>query len=125
MLTLSYGYKLPQTNDKGPTVFPALENNIQQLNDHNHDGANSAQLTTQSLISQTQTILAANWVSLGNGNYHQNVNLLAGYNYDLSTLSFRSPTGEYLYPSVTKVSTTVFDVTTNDPSIGMTILYGV
>ena len=69
-------------------VFPALEADIQQLNDHNHDGANSAKLTSASLVSVPQTILAANWVSLGGGNYHQQVNMLPGYDYDQVTVSF-------------------------------------
>lgn len=125
MQTLTYGLQKPDTLDKGPVVFPAMEANIQQLDSHDHDGANSKKLTSQSISSVPQTILAADWVALPGGNYHQNVNLLPGYDYDAVTLSFRSPTGEYLYPSVTKVSPTVFDVTTNDASIGMTILYGV
>lgn len=125
MLTLTYGYKKPETNDKGPIVFPALEQNIQQLNDHNHDGANSRKLTSASIDSIPQIILAANWVSLGGGNYHQQVPLLPGYDYDLVTLSFREPvTGAYLYPSILKVSASVADIFSNDPS-NMILIYGV
>lgn len=125
MQTLTYGYKKPDTNDKGPVVFPAMEANIQQVNDHNHDGANSRKLTSASIDSIPQSVLAANWVSLGGGNYHQQVNLLPGYDYDLVTLSFRDPTtGAYLYPSVLKVSDLIIDIFSNDPS-DMTIIYGV
>ncbi len=125
MQTLSYGYKKPDTNDTGPVVFPAMEDNIDQLNDHDHDGANSAKLTTASLEVVTQTALAANWVSLGGGNFHQQVTLLPGYDFDLVSLSFRDPvTGAYLYPSVLKVSDTVVDIFCNDAS-DMTIIYGV
>lgn len=125
MQTLTYGYKKPETNDKGPVVFPALETNIQQINDHNHDGANSKKLTAASIDSVPQTVLAANWVDLGGGNYHQQVNLLPGYDYDLVTLSFRDPlTGAYLYPSVLKVSASIMNIFTNDPS-DMTLIYGV
>lgn len=125
MQTLSYGYKKPETNDKGPVVFPAMEDNIDQLNDHDHDGANSAKLTTKSLTVVTQTILAAGWVSLGGGNFSQQVTLLPGYDFDQITLSFRSPVnGAYLYPSVVKVSSTVVEVFCNDAS-NMTMVYGV
>lgn len=125
MLTLSYGYKKPQTNDKGPIVFPALEANIQQINDHNHDGANSTKLTSSSLEAVTQAILAGDWVSLGGGNYHQQVTMLPGYDYDKTVLSFRDPAdGAYLYLSIVKVSSTVINVFSNNAA-DMSIIYGV
>lgn len=124
MITLTYGYKKPETNDKGPIIFPAMEANIQQLNDHNHDGANSKKLTSASIDSVPQTVLAAGWVSLGGGNYSQQVNLLPGYQYDLVSLNFRLLTGEYVYPSIQKVSQSIITLFTNDPS-DMVLVYGV
>jgi hypothetical protein len=53
MLTLSYGFKKPQVPDQGGVVFPALEANWQQVNDHNHDGVNSALIAGLSLPTQT------------------------------------------------------------------------
>ena len=50
MQTLTYGFKKPQVTDKGPVVFPALEANWQQVNDHNHDGANSALISPNSIL---------------------------------------------------------------------------
>jgi hypothetical protein len=44
MITLSYGFKKPELKDLGPVVFPALEDNWQQVNDHDHDGLNSAKI---------------------------------------------------------------------------------
>lgn len=125
MITLTYGLKKPETNDKGPVVFPALEDNIDQLDGHNHDGSNSSKLTAASLTVVTQTLLAANWVSLGGGNYHQQASMNPGFDYDTTSLSFRNPAGDYLYPSVTKISSTIFDVTTNDASSNMVVVYGV
>lgn len=125
MQTLSYGYKKPETNDKGPVVFPALEDDIQQLNDHDHDGSNSKKLTSQSIASLSQTILAANWISDGGGNYHQIVAMLPGYDYDTVTMSFRDPDGTYIYPSVTKIDGATLRVDSNDASSDMVITYGV
>lgn len=125
MVTLSYGYKKPETNDKGPVVFPALEGNIQQLNDHTHNGSNSSLLTAQSFVAETQTLLLADWVLVGGGTYHQVKTMLAGYTYDLSSLTFRDPDGTYVYPTVIKISNTQFDVYTNDATIDMIALYGV
>ena len=41
MIVLSNGYKLPETGDFGDVWFPALEDNIQRINTHNHDGTDS------------------------------------------------------------------------------------
>lgn len=124
MLTLTYGLKLPQTNDKGPIVFPALEGNITQLDGHNHDGANSALLSAASIIAGTQTLLAVNWVSLGAGMYRQLVTVLAGYNYDTVSISFRLADGSYVYPSVERVNPTSYYVYTNDNTVAYTAVYG-
>lgn len=124
MLTLTYGFKLPQTNDKGPIVFPALEGNIQQLNDHDHDGANSSKLTAKSIEGDTQTLLAVNWVAQGNGEYRQLVTIPAGYDYDKVQIGFRLPSGNYVLPTVERVSTTQFYVYTNDSSLNYTAVYG-
>ena len=124
MLTLSYGYKKPQTNDKGPVVFPALEANIQQLNDHNHDGANSAPISALAITRPTQSILSANWVATSGGEYRQAVTLLAGFNFDTVTLSFRLPSGDYVQPTVEKISSSQFYVYTNDSTLTYTAVYG-
>jgi hypothetical protein len=122
--TLTYGLKKPDTNDKGPVVFPALEANIVQIDAHNHDGATSKKLTTSAIDAVAQTILAANWVSLGGGNYHQQVTMLPGYDYDLTVISFRTTAGEYVHPGVKKVSSSVLDVYSNDAS-DLILMYGV
>ena len=124
MLTLTYGYKKPQTNDKGPVVFPALEGNIQQLNDHDHDGANSKKLTAASVEAEPQTILAASWVAIADGQYRQLVTTLAGYDFDKVTINFRTPNGDYIYPTVERVTAFSFYVYTNDNTIAYTAIYG-
>lgn len=65
MLTLSFGYKLPETGDKGDVFFPALEDNIVRLNGHDHDGVNSSVLPSTSFAPTVITLLAANWVASG------------------------------------------------------------
>lgn len=124
MLTLTYGFKKPQTSDKGPVVFPAMEGNIQQLNDHNHDGANSAQLAGNAISAASQTILSGSWVSIADGQYRQLVTCLAGYNFDTITINFRNPNGDYIYPTIERVSATQYYVYTNDNTINYTAVYG-
>jgi hypothetical protein len=125
MLTLSYGYKKPQAGDKGTPLFQALEENIQRVNDHNHDGVNSPALTAQSLQGIPQSILAANWVAFGpTGHYRQLVTMFAGFNFDTCYTSFRKTTGEMIYPTVERFSATQFYVYTTDPTLDFVAVYG-
>lgn len=124
MITLTYGYKLPETNDRGPTVFPALEDNIQQVNDHNHDGANSAKLSAGSIEGVAQNVLAAGWVSQPEGLYRQVVTMPGAFDYDKVSITVRLSTGEYVVPTIEKISTTQFYVYTNDNTVSYVVLLG-
>lgn len=114
MQTLTYGYLLPESPDTGDKVFPALQQDIQQLNDHDHDGVNSAPLAFQSA-----QVLAASWVAapIGGGLYRQLVTVPDGLQYDDVDLWFRLSSGEFVYPSVERNNNTSFYVYTNDNSL--------
>lgn len=114
MQTLSHGYKLPQNTDTGDVVFPAMEENIRRLNDHNHDPSNSAPLA-----SIPQEILAANWAPapIGGGLYRQLVTMPAPFTYDVADIWFKFSSGEIVYPSVERVSSNSFYVYTNDNTL--------
>jgi hypothetical protein len=124
MQALSYGFKLPETNDKGPVVFPAIEDNIQQLNNHNHDGANSAPLGPNAVKAVQATLLSASWVATSLGNYRQLVTMPSGLNFDEVCVNVRLPSGHYIYATIEKVSSTTFYVYTNDNSINFVVTYG-
>jgi hypothetical protein len=122
--TLSYGYKLPTTGDRGPVVFPDLEDNIQQLNDHNHNGTNSSLISSASITAVTQTLLAGSWVLVADGIYKQTVTIPGTLQYDNTHISFtHATTGHLLYLSVEKVSATQFDVFINDNTAGLKVRY--
>lgn len=65
MIILSNGYKLPETGDFGSIWFPAIEDNIQRLNDHNHDGTNSAKLPSSSIQNTTIAVIPGDFVDQG------------------------------------------------------------
>ena len=123
MLTLSYGYKKPQSNDKGPVVFPALEDNIDQLNSHNHNGTNSAPLAPSAILAVSQTILAANWVLVANGLYKQTVTASAGIDLDNTQIQFRLSDDSIFYPTVKPLSATQYEIFINDASEQVTAIY--
>ena len=124
MLTLSFGYKKPETNDIGPIVFPALEGNIQQLNDHTHNGSDSAPLNSGSITPLFATILSGAWaVVAGTGLYKQTITLPAALAYDSTGFDCRLDDGTLVYPTVLKVSASQYDIFLNDNTVGMTVLY--
>lgn len=114
MQTLSYGYKLAKNPDQGDLFFPAMEFNIQRLNDHNHDGSNSAPLA-----SQQQGISAGSWTAapIGGGLYQQDVTMPANLSYDSCDIWFKLSTGEIVYPSVERLSSSSYRVYTNDNTL--------
>lgn len=126
MLTLSYGFKKPQSGDSGSVWFPALEGNFQQLNDHTHDGSNSAKLTTASVSPTTQSIASGSWVATAGGTYRQSVTLPGGLQYDeVSIITRDSATGNLLYLTIEKIDATHYYVYINDNSLTLTAQYGI
>jgi hypothetical protein len=124
MLTLSYGFKRPQTGDKGSAFFPALEDDIQQLNDHEHDGTDSARLTTASVEALTTAILAAGWVAQGGGLYAQDVNLPGSLLYDEIHITFKQTSnGNQLALGVDKVDGNTYTVYCTDNTLNVTAVY--
>lgn len=127
MLTLSYGYLKPQTGDKGSIFWPALESDIQQLNDHIHDGITSAKLTSQSIVGVGDTIVAADWVLTSGGTYRQLVTTPPSITVDDYGKSFTIASGPSLGHvvnlSTEKVSPTTYYVYINDNTVDVDILY--
>lgn len=120
MITLSKGFKKPQNPDTGDVWFPAMEGNIQQLNDHNHDGSNSQPLATTS-VSAT----AGAWASApqGGGLFRQTITVPAGMTYDTCDIWVLRSTGERAYPTLERISSTTFFLYTNDNSLAYTLQF--
>lgn len=124
MQTLSYGYVKPETGDRGTVFWPALEDNIQQINDHNHDGLNSAKLLSSAVTAVTQTVLAASWSAQGGGTYKQTVTMPAGMAYDDYGIVVKlSVLGHVIYPTIEKVTATTYDIYINDNTLALKVLY--
>jgi hypothetical protein len=125
MITLSYGFQLPQTGDKGSSLFTGLEANITQINSHNHDGVNSAPISAIAIQSSAGIVPNTAWVSSGGakGEFRQIVTMPGGFLYDKNTISFRL-NGDYVYPKLQKIADTVFYVYTNDPTVTYQVVYG-
>lgn len=126
--TLSNGYKLPSTGDKGSTFFLDLEHDIQRLNDHTHNGTDSSKISAKDMLKTSSTILAANWVSLGGGNYRQLITVPAGHLFDEVVPKFQisggSEDGAIIHPSIEKASSTTYYIYINDNTVSVKVVYG-
>lgn len=126
MQTLSYGYKKPQNPDSGDVWFPAMEANIQQLNDHNHDGSNSAYIATQpNQVPVTQAVSSLNWVAApsGGGLYRQLITMTSPLLYDTSIITMRLTNGNIVYAQIEKAAANQFYVYTNDNTVSFVAVY--
>lgn len=122
-ITLSYGYKKPQTGDKGSTFFPDLEADIQQLNDHAHNGSNSARIPSTNISAVTVAIASgATWVLEGSGKYYQEVLIPNDANYADVFVMVKNAAGEQMFLDVKPVSGNAkkFKVYSNDNTLSAT-----
>lgn len=135
MLTLSYGFKKPETGDRGSVWFPAMETNMQNLNDHNHNGTNSALIAVNAFAKPSSTITSGQWTNDGNGNYSKLVTVpseissaAAPYNdiilYEMICKINTAGTtyGDRIYPTLERESATTFTVIVNQ-AIDLIIYY--
>lgn len=126
--TLSYGIVVPQTGDRGSVWFPAIEDNLEQLNDHNHNGTNSALLSPSafSITGFTSTIASGSWgaVSGKSGLYEQTVTVPAAVtevnNYDIHVYN---SSGHRLDLTIERQSATTYKIYINDNTLTLTAVY--
>lgn len=110
-VTLSYGYKKPENADTGDTFFANIVDDITLVNDHTHNGTNSARLAG----TASSTISSGSWgADLGSSTYRQTITLPTGFVYDTTTIDMRLSNGEKVYAKIQKVSSTQYYVFTND-----------
>jgi hypothetical protein len=113
MIILTNGYKLPETGDFGNVWFVALEDNIQRVNDHNHDGTNSEILPSSSFQAAVISVVAANFSPSGN-EFRATINILGGASIDTKSIIARDPvTKDVCYLKVEKISASSFYLYTN------------
>ena len=128
MQTLTYGLKKPETGDKGTTFFPALEDNITQLDAHTHDGVTSPKLPSSSVNAVSQTVASGTFADQGNGVYRSLVTMPALLNFDTSIINFEinsgSDIGARFHPTVVRVTDTTFYVYMNSGSTDIKVIYG-
>ena len=122
MLTLSYGFKKPENGDLSESWFVELANNVQLLNDHTHNGTNSAKISTLGVNALTQALPNTGWAPFGSI-YSQSVTLPSAQLYDNYYVSFKTTAGEPVFLSAVKTSSTAYTIYSNDNTLGLVAYY--
>lgn len=115
--TLSFGYKQPVTGDKGATVFNALNDDVTQLNSHDHDGTDSDRIDCYDNRRGTVAVTSGSWVASGQL-YRKLVTFPAGFStangsdFGKAVIKFflngGTLAGMEVNPTIEKVSVTTF-----------------
>lgn len=114
MIILSHGYKKPQTGDFGDVWFPALEDNIDLSNSHNHDGVSGEKINSISLTANILTITSGSFVDQGNGYWRALVTVPSSGLVDNFAITIKDPTTkDPVFLKMEKFSSTQFYVFTN------------
>lgn len=130
--TLSYGFKLPQDGDTGANDFwDDLESDITQLNNHTHNGSDSAKLTSTSITSVSHAVdntvtalLTTGWVLQTDGGYKRTINIASFFStikFDEVSISWRVFTSVFsgengydiFFPTIEKIGVSTYNVTLN------------
>lgn len=114
MIVLSKGYKLPETGDFGDIWFPALEDNINLSNSHNHDGTDGEKIDAISLNVTTLSVLSGAFADQGNGYWRATATVPSGGLVDNTVITVKDPTTkEPIGLKIEKLNSTQFYLYTN------------
>lgn len=127
--TTTHSLTKPETGDRGSIFWPALEEAIQRLNDHVHNGTDSETLNPRYFSKTTNTLALASWAAVAgeSGTFRQLETVPTGYTVDGSNPKFMvgsgSDAGAVLFLSTVKVSSTTYYVYINDSTIDVKVVY--
>ena len=116
MVLLSKGFKLPETGDLGSVWFPAMEDNINQMNTHDHDGSDSEKIKAINLINtgSTLTVAGGSFVDQGDGYWRATVTVPSLGTVDNFVVTAKDPTTkDPIFLKMEKLSSTQFYIYTN------------
>lgn len=121
--TLSNGYKRPSAGDTD--WWDQQEDNIQRMNDHDHDGVTGEKIAARNVTKSTSTIAASDWGSdLGGSSYSCTVSMPAGHEFDNAVfLIYDTDSGAQIQPTLTKVNATSFTLMVNDNTLNLKVIY--
>lgn len=127
--TLTYGFVKPADGDKGSTFWDQLAADLQQLNDHTHDGLDSSLIAPTAIVATTQSVSPMT-LDAATGLYYSDVTLPTGITFDGQVMDFvvtasgtPAEVGARIYPSTLKLSATVYRLTVMGNDLTIKVVY--
>lgn len=125
---LSYGFIKPDAGDESSIQWmPDQAANWEKVNDHTHDGVNSALVSFSSLTKELQSIDSTGWVLVGDGIYSQTISMPLGFTFDNSFMVFQitsgADAGTIWYPEIVKDGANSYTIYTNDNTLEFDVRY--
>jgi len=91
---------IPESGDDAATFIPAIKSNFEKLNE-----------PKAAIPASTP---GTGWTDNGDDTHTKSITLPAGFTMDTTLIQVRqSSSGDMIYPTIEKTSTTTFDVTNN------------
>lgn len=108
METLTYGRKKPEDGDKGSQFWDALADNVTLDDGHDHDGSDSAQISSKNLTRGSVAVTSSGWSADGT-RFRKTVTVPSGWSLATSAPIFLlNSSGNRIYPHYEKITTTSF-----------------
>jgi hypothetical protein len=127
---LPYGYKKPKANEPGRVFFVTLEEQLDRIASHNHNGENSSLISSASIQGVFQDLSASGWVSMAAagqpGTYRQLVTLPSSLQYGKTAITFYKQGLDFQVMLTTErdpSAATRYYVYTNDSTLALTVVY--
>lgn len=122
--TLTYGLKNPVNGDRGSVWFPDMNSNIVQLDAHTHDGVTSAPIASKNVTKGSVTVSSGgSWTANGTGSYYQDKTCPTGYTMDAASIQVHLSSGDIIYPTIERLTSTTFRIYSLDSTLAYTVLF--
>jgi hypothetical protein len=121
--TTTYGYKKPTSGDTD--WWDQLEDNIDQMDDHAHDGVSGIKIEAKNVTKSTNTIANTDWsADAGGSTYSYTLTMPTGHIFDNAVMSFIDTDNNIqIFPTVVKASASTMTITVNDNTLNVRVIY--
>ena len=124
MPTLTYGIRIPSTNDAASSWMDDISDNFTRIDAHSHNGTDSPSLTTTSFTHLTSTVSASGWTDNSGGNFSKVVTVptdITEINNFLLKI-YITASGIQIFPGIERVTATTFRIRANS-QLALSITY--
>src|SRR5690606_29943587 len=121
--TTTMGYQKPAIRDSD--WWDQIEHNIDRMDSHDHDGTDGEKIAAKNITKSTTTITSNDWGSdSGGSTFTYSVTMPSGHEFDNAVIMVKdTDSGDVIYPTITKTGASAFDITVNDNTLNLTVIY--